>query len=114
MSNNGSKSGSQQLSDDINIILSKIAADSESQAALRQISFVDEGYIDETALRYLSSLSYEEIKSEFGIKSDFCIFFEDEQGNLIDVSDVTGINPTTSFGLGSPSIQINGDNCATN
>ena len=67
-------------------------------------SFVVGTKIVTERLEELSKLSYSELKNYLGIEADFCIHFEDEFGNVINI---TG-NKT---GLGSAFIVIGGVNC---
>lgn len=47
------------------------------------LSFVENGLINEEKLNRVKSMSYEEIKTSLKTQSDFCIYIEDEQGNII-------------------------------
>ena len=47
------------------------------------ISFASNGIIDEAKLKQIREMNYEELKSILDTKSDFCIYIEDEYGNLI-------------------------------
>ena len=58
----------------------------------------------EDKVKSLSNMDYDEFKHTLGLKSDFCIYFEDASGNLIKVD---GIEP----GIGSEKIKINGKPC---
>ena len=58
----------------------------------------------EEKVESLEEMNYDEIKSMLGIKSDFCIFFEDITGNLVNINDVKS-------GIGSQKIHINGEPC---
>lgn len=42
--------------------------------------------IDKERLAEFSKLPYEEIRKQLGIKADFCIHLQDEDGNLINIS----------------------------
>lgn len=71
---------------------------------------------------------YQELKSELGIQGDYCIHFEDEDGNIIYLHELVGesaadpfINGTdpsldevdeiSSYGIGSDRINISGKPC---
>lgn len=77
---------------------------SKLASAVSGSSFVVGTKIVTERLEYLSTLSYSELKNYLGISADFCIHFEDEGGNVINI---TG-NKT---GLGSGYIVIGGVNC---
>ena len=49
-------------------------------------------------------MDYNEVKDILGIKSDFCIYFEDVTGNLVRIDN-------TNLGIGSDKIFINGEPC---
>jgi len=80
--------------------LAKIDADKTNSPA----TFVTENSIDEKKLQAVSSLDYETLKSELGLKSDFCIHIEDENGNILNVSG-------SQVGIGSPRAVIGGTKC---
>tara|TARA_B100001964_G_scaffold4051_1_gene4407 strand:- start:747 stop:1058 length:312 start_codon:yes stop_codon:yes gene_type:complete len=52
----------------------------------------------------VENLDYDEIKNIIGVENDFCIFFEDINGNLVKIDDM---DP----GIGSDKIYINGKPC---
>jgi len=52
----------------------------------------------------LYRMDYNDIKSLAGIKSDFCIFFEDVTGKIVTINGVKS-------GIGSSKIHINGKPC---
>ena len=68
------------------------------------ISLLKSNELLEEKVEQLEKMDYEEIKSMLGIKSDFCIFFEDATGNLVRVNEVKS-------GIGSRKIYINGKPC---
>jgi len=47
------------------------------------ISFASNGIIDETKLQEINKMSYDEIKESFNAVDDFCIYVEDDKGNII-------------------------------
>ena len=48
-----------------------------------RLSFVNDGVIDEDKLREIQAMSYEEFKNYLNTNNDFCIYIEDEKGNII-------------------------------
>lgn len=60
--------------------------------------------INKKRLDVVANLSYSEIKQGVGVRSDFCVYLEDRDGNLVNV---TG-NLT---GFGSPAVNISGYRC---
>ena len=53
-------------------------------------------------------MNYRDLKGKLGIKNDFCIYFEDEDGNLVNISDLVGIQVA---GIGSPNATVSGMMC---
>ena len=47
------------------------------------MSFAKNGIIDETKLQEINNMSYDEIKESFNADYDFCIYVEDDKGNII-------------------------------
>jgi hypothetical protein len=68
------------------------------------LSFIVAGSVDRGKLERFANLSYNETKKSFGLTSDFCIYFEDEAGNLVNISG--GL-----VGIGSEKGRINGKEC---
>ena len=54
--------------------------------------FIEDDKLIPEALREVSDMDYDELKSALGVKNDFCIYFEDEAGNLINIDDITDHN----------------------
>ncbi len=67
-------------------------------------SFVTGSKVNERKLDELSKLNYASLKDAIGVDADFCIHFEDDSGNVINISG----NKT---GLGSPLISVGGVAC---
>ena len=58
---------------------------------------------DRIRLERVSQMSYEELKQELGIKKEFYMFFEDQNGNMGPIGNRTCI--------GSPMVEISGQRC---
>lgn len=62
-------------------------ADAEKITAMilddHSISFASNGVVDEAKLKTIKSMNYNDFKNSFNVKNDFCIYIEDENGNLI-------------------------------
>jgi len=69
-----------------------------------RMSLINQNELIEEKLRNLDDMGYDEIKNELGLKSDFCIYFEDISGNLVRIDNV-------NLGIGSEKISINGNPC---
>lgn len=68
------------------------------------ISIVSGSKVDSGRLEELSMLQYELIKAQAGTSADFCIFFEDEKGNVIPL-------PDGRIGIGNAFVNISGKAC---
>jgi len=69
-----------------------------------RVSLLGSNELLEVRVRELYEMDYEEIKSILGLKQDFCIFFEDISGNLVNIADI-------GSGIGSDKIYVNGNPC---
>lgn len=47
------------------------------------ISFASNGVIDENKLKEIQNMDYNDFKKALKAKNDFCIYIEDENGNII-------------------------------
>lgn len=47
------------------------------------LSFATNGIVDENKLRQIQSMEYAEFKKSLNAKNDFCVYLEDENGNII-------------------------------
>jgi len=68
-----------------------------------RLALVVRNQLQKEKLQILASMDYNELRNLLGISEDFCLHFEDEQGNLIDIDD----SPTsTQYSIGSPVINF--------
>ena len=67
------------------------------------IIFVQGTKVDEKKLSETLNLSYENLKALLGMESDFCIYFEDDKGNLVPAGN--------KLGIGSPLVNLSGRTC---
>ncbi|MFH1591319.1 MAG: hypothetical protein ABIC95_05330 [archaeon] len=72
------------------------------------ISFIIDNTVDTTTLAGVSTMDYQELKNILGVQHDFCVYFEDHQGYLINISAFTGEKP---IGIGSSDMLIAGEHC---
>ena len=70
----------------------------ESEQEESKISFIEGSELRDEAFTEFTTLPYNETKALLGIQSDYCIHFEDEEGNLIAVEGVKSI--------GSPDLKL--------
>ena len=87
--------------DELQSEASKILKDMLSKDS--DVRITDGTKINSTKLEELLG-NYSEIKSKLKVKNDFCIYFEDENGNIIYVN-------TTYTGLGSGIINVSDIPC---
>lgn len=94
----------------ISVITQKNELEREAENILNELtndnsySFAQDNVIHEEKLEKVSDMGYIELKNNLNIKNDFCIYFEDENGNLVEVKD--GLKS-----IGSDVIEINGEPC---
>lgn len=62
-----------------------------AQSKNKSFTFVEGNKINKEKLENLTSMTYQQLKSELGIKSDFCIHFEDENGNVVFINQTAGL-----------------------
>lgn len=92
------KSNVGELQDEASIVLRDIeSADSD-------LGIVDGTIVNETKLQELLGKDYQAIKKSLRIKNDFCIYFEDENGNVINID-------ATHTGVGSDTITVSDIPC---
>ena len=65
--------------------------------------FIKSTKVDDQKLGDALNLSYENLKQLLGINSDFCIYFEDEKGNIVPVRN--------KIGIGSSLVNFSGKGC---
>ncbi len=65
--------------------------------------FIQGSKIDEQKLSEAINLSYANLKDLLGVESDFCIYVEDENGNVVPMEGKAGI--------GSPIANLSGKGC---
>lgn len=68
------------------------------------MSLITSDELSEEKIKSFGNMGYEEFKYTLGLKSDFCVYFEDVSGNLIKIDGI-------ELGIGSEKIQINGKPC---
>ena len=94
---NGLGVEAENLEKEAEIILNKLTDNSE-------FSFASNNAIQEEVLEEVSGMAYSELKNNLKVKNDFCVYFEDEGGNLVEIKD--GIKS-----IGATVIKINGEPC---
>ena len=82
-------------------ILSNLIIDSKEQDGT---GFIVKDNVDPELLEHFASKSYEQLKAELGIDTEFVIHFEDMNGNIIPIGD--------RMCIGSNGASINGVPCS--
>lgn len=84
----------------------------QASSVIRQIgseetplSIVEDNRINISRLNELKNLTYDELKRRLRIEGDFCIYIEDEKGNLVLINN-------SYKGIGSPDINLSGTPCS--
>ncbi len=68
------------------------------------MSFAAGGKVDEERLLALTEYEYAKVKKDLGMEREFCIYFEDAEGNVIPITE-------KRLGIGSAKISINDQPC---
>ena len=89
----------ERLKDDAKILPQALFSQSASEFAIVEGNKINLAWLNRTQAE-----EYKYIKSELGIKSDFCVYFEDADGNLINISGLTGTD--RGVGIGSRDIEL--------
>ena len=87
-----------ELKEDASIVLESLVSEDPDIGILNGIE------VNETKLVELLGMEYSEIKERIRIKNDFCLFLEDENGNIIYIE-------TDKPGIGSGKIRISDIPC---
>ena len=90
-----------ELQDDASNVLKNIASENSS------VGIVDGINVNITKLEELLGKDYSEIKKQIRVQNEFCIFLEDENGNIIYIT-----TDPDHTGVGSDKINISDIPCA--
>jgi hypothetical protein len=96
---NNKKDKTEDLTLDSNTVISNLDS---SNGQISDLTIINQGSIDDIRLNTLYSSDYQDIKRQFGIRGDFCIYIIDQYGNLITINN--GSEQIGSFGNGNFSI----------
>lgn len=94
--NSGTKVSS--LKEEASIIIKQVSAGGS-------LRILNKNEINISKVNELKNLSYEELKQRLRVEGDFCIYIEDENGNLVLINN-------SYKGIGSSSINISGTPCS--
>lgn len=85
------------LTDEASLVNKQFSSDT-------QIKIISNNEVNISKLLELKNISYDELKRMLRIEGDFCIYFEDEKGNLVLINN-------SYRGVGASSINLSGVPC---
>ena len=97
--NSNPNAKAKNLQEEASLIIKQVGSE---EAPLR---IVDNREINVSRLNELKNISYDELKRRLRVEGDFCIYFEDEKGNLVIINN-------SYRGIGSPDINLSGAPCS--
>lgn len=97
--NSNPNAKAKNLQEEASLIIKQVGSE---EAPLR---IVDNREINVSRLNELKNISYDELKRRLRVEGDFCIYFEDEKGNLVVINN-------SYRGIGSPDINLSGAPCS--
>ncbi len=71
------------------------------------LAIIEGGLVDKNKLETLYTENYDDVKTKFGIKGDFCIYMIDQYGNLVAINTSSGLKN----GFGNGNLTINDIPC---
>ncbi|MFC1648804.1 hypothetical protein ACFL1B_05080 [Nanoarchaeota archaeon] len=90
----------EQLKNNADTVLSKFTQD----PSLKVID--DNNVLNSSKLQVLAAMPYDQLKKQLGIQNDFCIYVEDQDGNIVPIG--------TKISFGKDTINISGRPCGSN
>ena len=97
--NSNPNTKASSLKQDASSVIKQIAAEDSS------LRVIDNNEVNESKLNELKNLSYDELKRQFRVEGDFCIYMEDDKGNIVLINN-------SYKGVGTPSIMVGGTPCS--
>ena len=98
----------EQLKTESEIIPLKITS-AKSDTQIDSLAFIIDGKVDSARLKQLAEMNYTQLKAKMGVKNEFCIYFEDKDGNLVNIS--AEIGKSNVMGIGNPEFSISEYSC---
>jgi len=89
----------KELKDEASTVIKQVAAEDAN------LKIVDNSEINESRIGHLKNIDYDQLKRLLRVDSDFCIYIEDENGNIMLIND-------SYKGVGGPIIEISGTPCS--
>ena len=122
----GTKPPAEALVDEGNLILKTMSSSNENSKAVIINNKIDQENLEDFARGWLAEDEEEgnplEKQQEYlGTTDAFCVYLEDEDGNIIPIDHTDkdgnpimgadGITPLKKYGIGSSEIEIGGEEC---
>ena len=98
---NASRNVSDTLATDSEVLPQRLMASDEMSAT--NTTFVVQNKVDAARLDRTLAMDYDTLKKELDISSDFCIHFEDENGNLVNLDTNSSY---LRYSIGNPKLTI--------
>ena len=70
---------------------------------------IDRDRVQTLFLRLEEPDGYEALKDDFGVRGEFCVYLEDDQGNLVNITNST--HTAAGLGSGSDELLLSGTPC---
>lgn len=99
----GTKDTTQELSTDAELLTTAVE---ETQG----FKFIENGKVNLEKLEEIRTKDYTQLKFDLGIDADFCIYFVDEEGNLVNINNDLG-DPNPQYTIGGGEITVGGTPC---
>ena len=94
-----SSTKASNLNEEASIVIKQVSSGDSS------LRILNKNEINITKINELKNLSYDELKQRLRVEGDFCIYVEDENGNIVLLNN-------SYKGIGSSSINISGTPCS--
>ena len=95
------------LRTDSEIIATKLTTPETSTSL--DILVAADNQLDVEKLKSLTTADYAKLKQDLGVQNDFCIYLQDEEGNVLYIEGADG--NYTGIGPGSPDLNLSGVPC---
>jgi len=59
----------------------------DESGSKKETAFIAHNTVDNDRLNNIIRMEYKALKSEFGVDSNFCIYFEDQDGRLMEIAE---------------------------
>lgn len=97
--NSNQSSKISRLKEDASIVIKQVDSDGSV------IKIINNNEVNISRLNQIKNLSYGQLKRELRIEGDFCIYLEDDKGNLVLLNN-------SYKGIGAPTINLSGTPCS--